>query len=75
MLGNKGTLTVAELIEVLKEMPQDFKVYSWEGDKRIPISDVVNAGDVVDLYNYDIEQKEVDEVGEDGEVIAPSMFR
>ena len=56
-------------------MPQDFKVYSWEGDKRIPISDVVNAGDVVDLYNYDIEQKEVDEVGEDGEVIAPSMFR
>jgi len=75
MLSNKGTLTVAELIEVLKEMPQDFKVYSWEGDKRIPISDVVNAGDVVDLYNYDIEQKEVDEVGEDGEVIAPSMFR
>lgn len=72
MLGNKGTLTVAELIEVLKEMPQDFKVYSWEGDKRIPISDVVNAGDVVDLYNYDIEQ---DEVGEDGEAIAPSMFR
>ena len=50
MLGNKATLTVAELIEVLKEMPQDFKVYSWEGDKRIPISDVVNAGDVVDLY-------------------------
>jgi hypothetical protein len=75
MLGNKGTLTVAELIEVLKEMPQDFKVYSWEGDKRIPISDVVNAGDVVDLYNYDIEQNEVDEVGEDGEAIAPSMFR
>lgn len=72
MLSNKGTLTVAELIEVLKEMPQDFKVYSWEGDKRIPISDVVNAGDVVDLYNYDIEQ---DEVGEDGEAIAPSMFR
>ena len=72
MLGNKGTLTVAELIEVLKEMPQDFKVYSWEGDKRIPISDVVNAGDVVDLYNYDIEQ---DEVGEDGEASAPSMFR
>jgi hypothetical protein len=50
MLGNKATLTVAELIEVLKEMPQDFKVYSWEGDKRIPISDVVNVGDVVDLY-------------------------
>ena len=75
MLGNKGTLTVAELIEVLKEMPQDFKVYSWEGDKRIPISDVVNAGDVVDLYNYDIEQNEVDEVGGDGEAIAPSMFR
>jgi uncharacterized protein YcsI (UPF0317 family) len=55
MLSNKGTITVAELIEVLKEMPQDFKVYSWENDKRIPISDVVNAGDLVDLYNYDVE--------------------
>ena len=41
MIGNKGTLTVAELIEVLQEMPRDFKVYSWEGEKRIPISDVV----------------------------------
>lgn len=55
MLGNKGAVTVAELIEVLKEMPQDFKVYSWDGDKRIPVSDVVNVGDVVDLYNYDEE--------------------
>jgi hypothetical protein len=56
MIGNKGTVTVAELIELLQEMPQDSKVYSWEGDKRIPISDVVNAGDVVDLYNYDGEE-------------------
>jgi hypothetical protein len=56
MIGNKGTVTVAELIELLQEMPQDFKVYSWEGKKRIPISDVVNAGDVVDLYNYDGDQ-------------------
>ena len=53
MIGNKGSLTVAELIEYLQEMPQNFKVYSWEGEKRIPISDVVNCGDVVDLYNYD----------------------
>lgn len=47
------TLTVGELIEQLSEMPQDWKVYSWEGDKRIPISEVVNVGDVVDLYNYE----------------------
>jgi hypothetical protein len=53
MIGNKGTVTVAELIELLQEMPQDLKVYSWEGEKRIPISDVVECGDVVDLYNYD----------------------
>ena len=58
MLGNKGTVTVAELIELLREMPQDFKVYSWEGKKRIPISDVVNCGDVVDLYNYDTDAEE-----------------
>jgi hypothetical protein len=57
MIGNKGTLTVAELIEVLQEMPQSLKVYSWEGEKRIPISDVVECGDVVDLYNYDGELK------------------
>ena len=53
MIGNKGTVTVAELIELLQEMPQDSRVYSWEGEKRIPISDVVSAGDVVDLFNYD----------------------
>ena len=47
------TLTVGQLIEQLSEMPQDWKVYSWEGDKRIPISEVVNVGDVVDLYNYE----------------------
>ena len=71
----KRTITVKELIEVLKEMPQDHEVY-WHGDnKRMKISDVVDVGDVVDLYNYDIEQNEVDEVGEDGEAIAPSMFR
>lgn len=47
------TLTVGELIEQLSEMPQNWKVYSWEGDKRVPISEVVNVGDVVDLYNYE----------------------
>ena len=47
------TLTVRELIEQLSELPQHFKVYSWEGDKRIPISEAVDAGDVVDLYNYE----------------------
>ena len=47
------TLTVRELIEQLSEMPQDWKVYSWEGDKRIPVSEAVNVGDVVDLYNYE----------------------
>lgn len=47
------TLTVGQLIEQLSEMPQDYRVYSWEGDKRIPISEVVNVGDVVDLYNYE----------------------
>ena len=47
------TLTVGQLIEQLSEMPQDWKVYSWEGDKRVPISEVVNVGDVVDLYNYE----------------------
>jgi hypothetical protein len=56
MIGNKGTLTVAELIEFLQEMPQGSKVYSWEGERRIPISDVVECGDVVDLYNYDGDQ-------------------
>lgn len=53
MIGNKGTVTVAELIELLQEMPQHFKVYSWDDSRRIPVSDVVNTGDVVDLYNYD----------------------
>ena len=47
------TLTVGQLIEQLSEMPQNWKVYSWEGDKRVPISEVVNVGDVVDLYNYE----------------------
>ncbi len=50
-----NTLTVRELMEQLSQMPQDFKVYTWEGDKRIPISEVVNVGDVVDLYNYETE--------------------
>ena len=52
------TLTVGELIEQLSEMPQNWKVYSWEGDKRIPISEVVNVGDVVDLYNYENTDKD-----------------
>ena len=52
------TLTVGELIEQLSEMPQNWKVYSWEGDKRIPISEVVNVGDVVDLYNNENTDKD-----------------
>jgi hypothetical protein len=52
------TLTVRELIEQLSEMPQDWKVYSWANDKRIPVSEVVNVGDVVDLYNYEPEDED-----------------
>ena len=53
----KRTINVGELIEALKEMPQDHEVY-WHGDdKRIKISDVVNVGDVVDLYNYEGESE------------------
>jgi hypothetical protein len=51
----KRTITVSELIEVLKEMPQNHEVYWFAGDKRMKISDVVNVGDVVDLYNYEEE--------------------
>ena len=51
----KRTITVSELIEVLKEMPQTHQVYWFGGDKRMKISDVVNVGDVVDLYNYEEE--------------------
>ena len=54
----KETLTVGELIEVLQEMPQDHKVYWYGGDKREKISDVVDVGDVVDLYNYEEESKD-----------------
>jgi hypothetical protein len=54
----KETLTVGELIEVLQEMPQDHKVYWYGGDKREKISDVVDVGDVVDLYNYEGESDE-----------------
>lgn len=60
------TLTVRELIEQLSELPQHFKVYSWEGDKRIPISEAVDAGDVVDLYNYE----NTDEDDEDFALVA-----
>ena len=49
----KEILTVGELIEALQEMPQDRKVYWYGGDKREKISDVVDVGDVVDLYNYE----------------------
>jgi len=51
MLGN--TVTVRELIVALQEMPQDHKVYMWENDRRVPIDDVVDVGDVVDLYSYE----------------------
>lgn len=54
----KRTINVGELIEVLKEMPQDHEVY-WHGDnKRMKISDVVDVGDVVDLYNYEGESND-----------------
>ena len=52
----KRTITVSELIEVLKEMPQTHEVYWFGGDKRMKISDVVNVGDVVDLYNYEVSE-------------------
>ena len=55
----KETLTVGELIEALQEMPQDHKVYWYGGDKREKISDVVDVGDVVDLYNYEGESDEI----------------
>ena len=53
----KETLAVGELIEVLQEMPQDHKVYWYGSDKREKISDVVDVGDVVDLYNYEGEEE------------------
>jgi len=55
MIGNKETLNVWDLIDILKEMPEDHKVYWYGGENRMKISDVVNVGDAVDLYNYEEE--------------------
>ena len=52
----KKSITVAELIEALKDMPQDHEVFWFGGDERVKISDVVDVGDVVDLYNYEGEE-------------------
>lgn len=43
-------MKVSELIEQLKEMPQDFNVCFWVGEDRVDIIEVRNVGDVVDLY-------------------------
>ena len=52
----KNSITVGELIEALQDMPKDHEVYWYGADKRIKISDVVDVGDVVDLYNYEGEE-------------------
>ena len=43
-------MKVRELIEQLKEMPQDFDVCFWVGEKRVDIIEARDCGDVVDLY-------------------------
>ena len=43
-------MKVRELIEQLNEMPQDYDVCFWVGEKRVDIIEVRDCGDVVDLY-------------------------
>jgi hypothetical protein len=43
-------MKVYELVEQLKEMPQDFDVCFWIGARRVNIIEVRDCGDVVDLY-------------------------
>lgn len=45
---------VRELIKELNDMPPDFKVCFWVGEKRVDIIEVRNVGDVVDLYEEEI---------------------
>ena len=43
-------MNVAELIQALREMPQDMPVHFWANGERQTIIEVSNVGDCVDLY-------------------------
>ena len=43
-------MNVAELIQALREMPQDMPVHFWANGKRQTIIEVRDVGDCVDLY-------------------------
>jgi len=43
-------MNVAELIQALREMPQDMPVHFWANGERQNIIEVSNVGDCVDLY-------------------------
>lgn len=46
-------MTVSDLIEQLKTMPQDARVNFWVGDERREIVEARDVGDCVDLYEED----------------------
>ncbi len=43
-------MNVAELIQALREMPQDMPVHFWANGERQTIIEVRDVGDCVDLY-------------------------
>lgn len=47
-------MTVEQMIEQLKTMPNDAKVYFWVGDERQEVTEVRDVGDCVDLYEADL---------------------
>ena len=53
-------MKVSELIEQLNEMPQDYDVCFWVGEKRVDIIEVRDCGDVVDLYEEEAVNEEND---------------
>jgi len=59
-------MKVYELVEQLKEMPQDFDVCFWIGARRVNIIEVRDCGDVVDLYEEEREIIESYEGEEEG---------
>jgi hypothetical protein len=43
-------MTVSDLIEQLKDCPQDMTVYFWSNGQRVEVIEARDVGDCVDLY-------------------------